>query len=204
MPNLLIPPGRTEPVPENLADLLIAHDYGIITANLLGTSRHLLRRARLQRNWSLQERLRGAGFCLLRLPGIVPGHSHLSTEEDLVYVALDLRDRNALQKKLLQLAREFDQSQVIICPRGLPLREIRLAEDPPVAIEKPERPHLLATQQLVYSGTLLACHDAPEWLHRYHLLLWLDDLSVHCSIEEDATWSTICDDPILRRGVKWH
>ncbi|MEQ9395542.1 hypothetical protein [Haliea sp.] len=164
MPNLLTPPGRTEPVPENLADLLIAHDHGIITANLLGLSRHLLPRARLQRNWSLQERLRGAGFCLLRLPGVLPGPGHSSTEEDLVYVALDLRDRNTLQENLIRLAREFDQSQVILCRRGLPLREIQLAEGPPVAIEQPGRPHLLATQQLVYNGTLLACHDAPEWL----------------------------------------
>ena len=164
MPNLLTPPGRTEPVPGNLADLLIAHDYGIITANLLGTSRHLLPRARLQRNWSLQERLRGAGFCLLRLPGTLPGPGHLSADVDLVYVALDLRDRNTLQDNLIRLAREFDQGQVILCRRGLPLREIHLTEDPPVAIEQPERPQLLATQHLVYNGTLLACHYAPEWL----------------------------------------
>lgn len=164
MPNLLIPPGRTEPVPENLADLLIAHDYGIITANLLGTSRHLLPRARLQRNWSLQERLREAGFCLLRLPGAIPEHNHSSTDVDLVYVALDLRDRNILHTKLTRLAREFGQGQVIICRRGLPLRELQLAEDPPVAIEKPARPRVLVTQQLVYNSMLLACHDSPEWL----------------------------------------
>lgn len=142
MPNLLTPPGRTEPVPENLADLLIAHDHGIITANLLGTSRHLLPRARLQRNWPLQERLRGAGFCLLRLPGALRGPRHSSNEEDLVYVALDMGDRKTLQENLIRLAREFGQSQVILCRRGLPLREMQLAgeldQPPGLRCDRPE------------------------------------------------------------------
>lgn len=172
MPKFPLPPGNPKPVPADLADLLQHHDYGLITANLMGSARYLLPRARLQRCWSLQERLRDAGFDTIRVPCALSETSGRPHQEphlpasDTLYIPLDLRGRGTLHRTLVRLAREFNQDRIWAGRPSQFLRLIELEDDFPLASPCVEQPCITPDGHLHYRGDDLQCDHPVEWLTR--------------------------------------
>lgn len=193
MPHLLFPPGNTQPAPADVAELLDSHDYGLIAANLLGPASGLLPHARTQRSWSLQERLRDAGFSLLRLPCSLHDHPSRSSgssqraDRDMFYIPVDTRDRGTLQDTLVRLARSFGQSHVWVARRGKPQRELELSDEIPLATDCADRLRILADGQLSFTGTLLECSDYAEWLPRPDN--WISRLA--CQVIAKKDWRAL-------------
>lgn len=170
MSNFPLPPGNPQPLPANLAELLATHDYGLITANLMGPARHLLPRARLQRSRSLQERLRDARFPMIRLPCTLvrsaeQGHRERPTQfRDALYIPLDLDKRGTLHRKLIRLAREFQQERIWAGKPGTFLRLVEVQDDIPFGSQCVEKPEFSAAGHLQFQENHLQCDDLPEWL----------------------------------------
>lgn len=170
MPNFPLPPGNPQPLPADLAELLATHDYGLITASLMGPARHLLPRARLQRSWSLQERLRDARFPMIRLPCTLvwsteQGHHERPAQfSDTLFIPLDLDKRGTLHRKLVRLAREFQQERIWAGKPETFLRLIEVQDEIPLASQSLAKPEFRADGHLQFRDNHLQCDDMPEWL----------------------------------------